>query len=61
MTKEQAIEQAKWLATLNQSGYAGILSTGRIVDRREFPEAIPIQENKLFGVVAPKALPFKKD
>lgn len=38
---------------INQSGYAGILPNGNIVDRREHPEAIPVQENKMLGI--PKA------
>lgn len=45
---------------INKSGYAGILSTGEIVDRREHPEATPVQENPLFGVPAPKKVQNKK-
>lgn len=41
---------------INKSGYAGVLSTGEIVDRRKHPEAIPIQENSLFGIPKPKEL-----
>ena len=41
---------------LNQSGYAGINPNGNIVDRREFPKAIPIPENKMFGIPSPKSL-----
>jgi hypothetical protein len=41
---------------INQSGYAGILSNGNIVDRRKFPDAIPVQENKLLGI--PKSKPL---
>lgn len=47
---------AIWLRELNASGYAGILSNGQLVDRREHPEAIPVQENVMFGVVKPKKL-----
>jgi hypothetical protein len=47
------------LRDLNASGYAGILPSGMIVDRREHPSAIPIQE-KMFGIVKPKPLPFDK-
>jgi hypothetical protein len=36
------------------SGYGGILSGGEIVDRRQHPEAMPIQANKLLGVPEPK-------
>lgn len=41
---------------LNQSGYAGINPNGNIVDRREFPKATPIPENKMFGIPKPKDL-----
>ncbi len=41
---------------INESGYAGILSNGNIVDRRVHPEAIPIPKNELFGISEPKKL-----
>lgn len=41
---------------INQSGYAGILPNGNIVDRRKFPNAIPVQENPLFGVTKQKEI-----
>lgn len=41
---------------INQSGYAGVLPNGNIVDRREHPEAIPIQKNSLFNIPEPKDL-----
>lgn len=41
---------------LNKTGYAGILPNGNIVDRRIHPEAIPVQENKLFGIPKSKEL-----
>jgi len=53
--EERLIELRKVLA-LNKTGYAGILPNGNIVDRRDYPEAIPVQENKMFGVVKPKDL-----
>lgn len=37
-----------------QSGYAGTMPNGHIVDRREFPEAVPVEENQLLN--APKSL-----
>jgi hypothetical protein len=37
-----------------KSGFAGVLPNGNIVDRREFPTAIPIQRNSLLGVPEPK-------
>jgi hypothetical protein len=42
---------------INQSGYAGILPNGNIVDRRKHPDAIPVQENRMFGIPKPKSLP----
>jgi hypothetical protein len=39
-----------------ESGYAGVLSNGNIVDRREHPEATPIQENSLFNTPKPKKI-----
>lgn len=44
----------EWIKGLNASGYAGCCSNGFIVDRRQFPDAIPVQANSLFGVVQPK-------
>jgi len=32
------------------------LSNGNIVDRKEHPEAVPMQENSLFGIPKPKKL-----
>lgn len=39
---------------LIRSGYAGVLPNGNIVDRREHPDAVPVQKNALFGTPAPK-------
>ena len=39
---------------LNVSGYAGVMPDGRIVDRRYYPEATPIQKNSIFGTSKPK-------
>lgn len=39
-----------------KSGYGGILPSGQIVDRREFPDAIPMQENALFGTPKPNSV-----
>ena len=41
---------------LMQSGYAGINQQGTIVDRRQFPNAVPIQENSMFNTPKPKKL-----
>lgn len=37
-----------------KSGYAGVMPNGNIVDRREYPEAVPIPENPLFNTPKPK-------
>jgi sulfur carrier protein ThiS len=55
-TEDKRLEELLKIVELNKTGYAGILSNGNIVDRREHPEAIPIQENKMFGVIKPKDL-----
>jgi hypothetical protein len=41
---------------ISKSGYGGVLPNGNIVDRREHPEAIPIQANKMLGVPKPKKI-----
>ncbi len=41
---------------INESGYAGVLPNGMIVDRRKQPEAIPVQKNSLLGIPEPKDL-----
>ena len=38
-----------------QSGWGGCMPDGRIVDRREHPEAVPIAKNTLLGVPQPNA------
>lgn len=37
-----------------EAGWAGVLSNGNIVDRREHPEAIPIPKNSMFNTPEPK-------
>jgi hypothetical protein len=54
MLNEQMREFFAKIHELNASGYAGVNRNGQIVDRREFPEAVPLQKNPLFGVVEPK-------
>lgn len=41
---------------LKASGYMGVTRYGRQVDRRDFPDAIPIQANRLLGFPKPKEL-----
>ena len=54
--KEKVLQEARKILELSKSGYAGVLSTGKIVDRRKYPKAIPIPESKLLGVSKPKKL-----
>lgn len=43
------------LIEISEAGLAGVLpGSGRIVDRRQYPHAIPMQENKLLGIPAPR-------
>ncbi|GEM_PF-2784035 len=44
------------LGVIIKSGYAGTLSNGNIVDRREHPEAHPIPRNYIFNIPEPKEL-----
>lgn len=39
---------------INESGYAGVLPNGHIVDRRKHPHAVPVAQNKLLGIPEPK-------
>ena len=40
----------------NCEGYAGILQNGQLVDRRKYPDAMPVPENKMMNIPAPKDL-----
>lgn len=42
--------------TINQSGYAGVMPNGNIVDRREHPEAKAVPKNTLLGLPEPKEI-----
>lgn len=55
--REKGREDLIEIMEINDSGYAGVLSSGEIVDRRKHPEAMPIQENKMMGIPKPKQLP----
>jgi len=51
-------KEIKLLKTIElcKSGYAGMLSNGNIVDRREFSDALPMPENPMFNTPKPKEL-----
>ena len=52
--REEKQFEPLWLDLLNASGYAGVLPSGGLVDRRYYPDAIPVQKNSIFGVAEPK-------
>lgn len=56
MEQEEIDKQIKFIKEVIQQGYAGTLSSGELVDRREHPEAIPIQKNTLLGTPKPKEI-----
>jgi hypothetical protein len=54
--REKGREDLIEIMEINDSGYAGVLSNGNIVDRRIHPDAIPVQENKMMGIPKPKSI-----
>ena len=48
--------EADKMIDLNKSGYLGCMPGGMLVDRREHPEASPVQENEMFNIAKPKEL-----
>lgn len=48
------LEEARRIIRISEEGYAGMLMNGNLVDRREYPEAIPLQENTMMNIPAPK-------
>jgi len=53
---KERLDRLLKLLDVMRSGYGGVMPNGNIVDRREHPEATPIQKNDLFGT--PKPLPI---
>lgn len=62
-TKQKLIKQGRQdlvdAAEVIQTGYAGILSNGNIVDRRKIPYANTIPANPMFGIPEPKKLTYR--
>lgn len=50
--RELLIAFDKHLA-VKAAGYAGVLGTGRLVDRREHPDAIPMKRNAMLDIPDP--------
>tara|TARA_R110000772_G_C13310328_1_gene440505 strand:- start:35960 stop:36427 length:468 start_codon:yes stop_codon:yes gene_type:complete len=42
--------------SVKEQGYSGVLPNGNIVDRRIFPNAIPMQKNSMFNIPKPEKL-----
>lgn len=55
--REAGREDLIRIQEINQSGYAGVLPNGNIVDRREYPNAVPVQKSTPLGIPEPKKLP----
>lgn len=53
------VEALMGRVALSKTGYAGILGDGSIVDRRKFPNAVPVQKNPMMGIPAPKKVSVK--
>lgn len=60
-TEQDKLREQELRLTLNiiKSGYAGVMPNGNIVDRRKYPEAIPIPENPMFNTPEPKSIKNK--
>lgn len=60
VTEEAFLALAEKMMKVNREGYAGILNTGQLVDRRDFPLAIPVQENQMLGIAKPKKINWEQ-
>lgn len=59
-TEQERLAALRKSLELTQSGYAGIDRNGNKVDRREHPEAVPLQKSTPLGIPEPKKLPSEK-
>ncbi len=50
------VREREKIREFTSEGFAGVLPSGGVVDRRIHPEAIPVPENALLGVPKPKEL-----
>jgi len=53
-TKRAMLGHINYHKRFTEAGYSGVLPNGNIVDRRIYPNAIPMQKNSLFGIPTPK-------
>lgn len=54
--KKAFLEEFEKHQKVKSEGYAGILPTGQMVDRREYPNALPLPYNPTLGIPHPKQL-----
>ncbi len=54
---EERLKELRASLELTKTGYAGIDRNGNKVDRREFPDAVPMQKNDMLGIPEPKEIP----
>lgn len=52
--KDHMVGHHMYHKSFTEAGFSGVLSSGHIVDRRIFPNAIPMQKNTLLGIPSPK-------
>lgn len=48
--KKEKLELLLNRRLIYMSGFGGLTNDGKIVDRREYPNAVPIMEYPLFGI-----------
>jgi hypothetical protein len=51
---KEHLEALQKIRSIVASGWAGVMPNGEIVDRRDYPTAVPIPANSLFGTPKPK-------
>lgn len=56
MTKSPIENEFEIIQNANKEGYAGILPSGMLVDRRKTPEANPVSENPMFNITEPRCI-----
>lgn len=59
-TKQSNLKALLFVNEIIKSGYAGVMPNGNIVDRREHPNAIPLQKNSIFNTPELKPVRGKK-
>lgn len=60
-TAKEALREARWLIEVRNAGYLGMAENGALVDRRKYPDAIPIPKNESLNVPEPKPVKREED